>query len=119
VLRKPETFKNLAAGKHSARSSAGASLCNRCICESCTGFGCPWVPKPWRYWTRGNLLRSERCQICIQRNFKMLYDCDFYTNHRRKRFFVRRSHVIKETKLDKLIEQVSKIEKTLDSRNIK
>jgi bifunctional DNA-binding transcriptional regulator/antitoxin component of YhaV-PrlF toxin-antitoxin module len=61
----------------------GTSGCNYCICSSCTGWGCPWVPQTQRHkWVIG--LRSPpRCGRCSER----IHDCDFYTPRKRKRFY--------------------------------
>jgi len=96
--------------KLTERPAVGASACNRCICQSCTGFGCPWLTATWRDCTDGYKHASRRCLIC---GFNMIYDCDFYTNHRRRRFFVEKRYVFKETKLDKLMKAVDEIKKLL------
>jgi len=46
----------------------------------------------------------------------MIHDCDFYTNHRRRRFFVRRSYVLKETKLDRLIKKVEELRELMSGK---
>jgi len=108
--KQAQILRSIADGKTSERYPVGASACNRCICQSCTGFGCPWVSRFWRYSTEGYKYASRRCNVC---DFKMIYDCDFYTNHRRKRFFVLRKYVFKETKLDRLIKSIEELKKQL------
>jgi len=102
----PQLLRRIADLNVSRREPSGVSACLRCMCKSCTGFGCPWVSKYWRYDTDGYKYASRRCLVC---GYDMIYDCDFYTNHRRRRFFVRKRYFLKETKLDRLIKAVSKL----------
>ena len=110
-------LRQIADGNLSSRGKkTGATFCTYCICKSCTGFGCPWVNKFWRYSTQGYKFRSERCRICFERDLEMIHDCDFYTNHRRKRFFVKRSWIRKETKTDIILKEIIELKRKLDEK---
>ena len=97
---------------HHAR---GTSSCNFCLCSSCTGFGCPWIVKIYRYQTDGLLpWRCHRCGQDVER-FGPIHDCDFYTSRKRKRFYVRRK-LNQPSKLDLLIEDVKELKSILTGK---
>ena len=103
--------------KSDSRASAssptrGTSLCNRCICSSCTGFGCPWIAKHWRYQTDGRM--PNRCHKCAVNRMETIHDCDFYTSRKRKRFYTVRRVVRGESRFDVLIREVRELRGLLE-----
>jgi bifunctional DNA-binding transcriptional regulator/antitoxin component of YhaV-PrlF toxin-antitoxin module len=102
---------------HRLRRPKGTSMCNRCICSSCTGFGCPWLHKVYRYST-GTLKRGtpERCRLCIPKKLGMIHDCDFYTRRKLRKFYVKRSVVRKEGKFDVVLNELRELKKLIDRK---
>jgi hypothetical protein len=64
----------------------GTSHCNFCICSSCNAFRCPWAGVFKRLDTSG--LYKSRCEKCGCSDIEPIHDCDFYTQRKRKRFYV-------------------------------
>jgi AbrB family looped-hinge helix DNA binding protein len=97
-------------------SARGTSGCNYCICSSCTGFGCPWVSKVYRYgWTIGESI-PERCRRCMTTpGMEKIHDCDFYTAKKRTKFYYKR--IVKaESKHDILMRELSELKSLLTNR---
>ena len=87
-------------------TKTGTSGCNRCLCESCSGFGCPWVYKSWRYDLNQH---RERCFICMTRNIGLIHDCDFYKSRRRVKFYLKKPYEFPETKADIIIRELGEL----------
>jgi hypothetical protein len=98
---------------HRLARNQGTSSCNRCICSSCTGFGCPWVAKVYRYEYSLKLMSTERCRICSAKNIGMIHDCDFYTPRKRKKFY-KPKIIRKESKHDILMRELADLKKMLE-----
>lgn len=93
----------------------GTSHCNFCLCSNCTGYACPWIIEFSRYQTDG--LLPNRCEKCIRMNLKRIHDCDFYTCHKRVRFYAKRKWFFKETNHDKVMRELAELKKILQERS--
>lgn len=92
-----------------------ATNCNQCCCNFCTGFACPWVGEHERKYTSlGNKSMSNRCHVCHKHNFTRIYDCDFYTYYRRRKFFLPKKYIKRKTQLEIMNEKLALILKKLD-----
>jgi hypothetical protein len=91
--------------------------CSLCCCASCTGFACPWVKKIGfvHYYFKIGMKFDKRCLLCYKNNydFKRIYDCDFYTYHKRRRFFAPRRLRRKKQKIDVIGEKLDLILKKM------
>ncbi|MCL1903365.1 MAG: AbrB/MazE/SpoVT family DNA-binding domain-containing protein [Oscillospiraceae bacterium] len=97
-------------------SVQGTSGCNYCLCQSCNGFGCPWVAKIYRTgWSIGRM-STERCRICSSTpGFKRIHDCDFYTSKKRVKFYYKRK-VKPINKHDVIMRELSELKSLLTKR---
>ncbi|MCL2109745.1 MAG: hypothetical protein FWH20_10420 [Oscillospiraceae bacterium] len=85
--------------------------CAQCCCYSCTGFACPW-DKDVKYVPAHLQVskRPKRCAICRRDfNFKRLYDCDYYTYYKRKRFYLPRKVKRRKKKIDLVLDKVDEV----------
>lgn len=101
-------------GERNPLLSVPSNRCMYCICEACTGFMCPWVPEHQRTDTDGNQFSSRRCHICLNRNFKKIVDCDFYTSYKRQKFYLPKKYLRQKTRFDELSEKLDLILNLLD-----
>jgi hypothetical protein len=104
ILRKPD-LDNPTDPKIKKRSK-GTSGCNFCICSTCTGFGCPWIPKIYR--SMVDRYPPKRCWACFEKQQKKIHDCDFYTPKKRKKFY--RKKIVKQlTNHDKIMLELAEL----------
>lgn len=94
----------------------GTSPCNRCICSSCTGFGCPWVKNYSRYsYAHNSDCFTKRCFRCMSEGVPQIHDCDFYTCRKRMKFYTKRKIKVK-SKYDVLIDEIREFKRILTSK---
>lgn len=94
------------------------SECEMCCCHSCTGFGCPWVTRG-KFESNGNRYRANRCEICRRNDFKKIFDCDYYSYYRRRKFFVPKKLKRKKSQLELVNEKLDLILKLLEKSDEK
>jgi len=94
----------------------GTSGCNFCICSSCTGFGCPWVPEVYRFkWSIG-LRTPERCWRCMTKKMDLIHDCDFYTRRKRTKFYVKKRWIHKMSNHDVVMRELAELKRLLTGK---
>ncbi|MDR2531720.1 MAG: hypothetical protein LBC82_02650 [Oscillospiraceae bacterium] len=111
-MKKPKTEPNLFKQNHNNNYADGRSpsiYCSMCCCASCTGFACPWMKNAGYFqdWYRLGMKFEKRCLLCFKNNeAERIYDCDYYTFYKRRRFFVPRRIRKKKQKIDVIEEKL-------------
>ena len=87
--------------------------CYNCICYYCTGVICPWR-------NSGSInvmeeLKPGRCWKCYTGDPQIvIYDCDFFSAYRYKRFILPKKINPKQTRYKVLLDKLEKIEELLE-----
>lgn len=87
--------------------------CYNCICYYCTGSICPWINKRIiSYPLRDS--KPGRCRKCQIGDFqKPIFDCDYFSAYRYKRFVLPMKKNPKLTRYDILMKRIDKLEQLI------
>jgi hypothetical protein len=87
--------------------------CANCCCQSCTGFRCPWTKYKKGYQPDGYIGRPWRCEDCYGLMKEKIFDCDYYTYYKRKRYYVKKKISRRKRKIDEIADKLDIIIKKL------